>query len=115
MVSQQFLLCICFIGQIINIGAIEVERKGNRPSLAISPPLKLPSEEDLAYLPTPLPSSAANTPVAQQFALPSSDAEANAAGRERRTRKSVNYAEPKLNTFVHLRTKLLAENLICLI
>ena len=102
MVSQQFLLCVCFIGQIINIGAIEVERKGNRPSLAISPPLKLPSE-DIAYLPTPLPSSAANTPVAQHFTLPSSDAEASAAVRERRTRKSVNYAEPKLNTFVHLR------------
>ena len=71
-----------------------------RPTLSISPPLKLASEDNIAYLPTPLPSSAANTPVAQNFTLPPSDGETSAGGRERRTRKSVNYAEPKLNTYV---------------
>ncbi|EJD06135.1 uncharacterized protein FOMMEDRAFT_139387 [Fomitiporia mediterranea MF3/22] len=77
-----------------------------RPALAISPPLKLSSEGDIAYLPTPAPSSAGNTPVAQHFSLPhpppssndTADVGTSGAGRERRTRKSVNYAEPKLNT-----------------
>jgi hypothetical protein len=43
-------------------------------------------------LPTPRTSSPAFDP----------DADAAAGGRERRVRKSVNYAEPKLNTFVVL-------------
>ncbi|KAL5528946.1 hypothetical protein ACEPAG_4920 [Sanghuangporus baumii] len=80
----------------------DTERKedipdGGPPPLVISPPLGLPLENDIDYLPTPLPSSAANTPVAQHFGLPSSDGEAGVGGRERRARKSVNYAEPKLN------------------
>ncbi|THH05322.1 hypothetical protein EW145_g4883 [Phellinidium pouzarii] len=54
-------------------------------------------EEDAAYLPTPAPSSAANTPAPHLVALPPDDGEAGGP-RERRTRKSVNYAEPKLNT-----------------
>ncbi|KAL5511941.1 hypothetical protein ACEPAH_5160 [Sanghuangporus vaninii] len=66
------------------------------PPLVISS-LGLPLEDGVDYLPTPLPSSASNTPVSQHFALPSSDAEAGVGGRERRARKSVNYAEPKLN------------------
>ncbi|KAH8117657.1 hypothetical protein DFH11DRAFT_1038435 [Phellopilus nigrolimitatus] len=56
------------------------------------------AEDEPSYLPTPLPSSAANTPVAKHASLPVDDGEASAGGRERRTRKSVNYAEPKLNT-----------------
>lgn len=55
----------------------------------------------MSYLPTPLPSSVTNTPVTQNFALPSSDGEMNVNGRERRARKSVNYAEPKLNKCVY--------------
>ncbi|KAL5490597.1 hypothetical protein ACEPAI_5431 [Sanghuangporus weigelae] len=79
----------------------DTERKedildGGSPPLVISP-LGLPLEDDIDYLPTPSPSSAANTPVAQHFALLSSDAETGVGGRERRARKSVNYAEPKLN------------------
>ncbi|THH26753.1 hypothetical protein EUX98_g7442 [Antrodiella citrinella] len=46
---------------------------------------------ELQYLPTPRSSS----PVAPPEV---SDSEAATGGRERRTRKSVNYAEPKLNT-----------------
>lgn len=52
--------------------------------------------DDSPYLPTPLPSTA-NTPVSQYPPLPTNGVE-NGAGRERRSRKSVNYAEPKLNT-----------------
>lgn len=72
--------------------------------LNISPQMmSSPAVDEFAYLPTPLPSSVANTPNTQHSTLPSSDAEANAnaASRERRTRKSVNYAEPKLNTYVY--------------
>lgn len=58
-------------------------------------PLPEGSSEDRTYLPTPLPSSAATTPVTNNITLPATDA---ANGRERRMRKSVNYAEPKLNT-----------------
>ncbi|TDL18938.1 hypothetical protein BD410DRAFT_822282 [Rickenella mellea] len=50
-----------------------------------------------AYLPTPLPSSAASTPARPSLSLPPMQTDAE-AGRERRARKSVNYAEPKLNT-----------------
>ncbi|OCB89639.1 hypothetical protein A7U60_g3115 [Sanghuangporus baumii] len=86
----------------ITIIDIKAERKedipdGGLPPLVISPLLGLPLEDDIDYLPTPLPSSASNTPAAQHFTLPSSDAEAGVGGRERRARKSVNYAEPKLN------------------
>jgi hypothetical protein len=45
-----------------------------------------------SHLPTPRNSSPPPIP------LPVADAEASTTGRERRVRKSVNYAEPKLNT-----------------
>lgn len=54
--------------------------------------------EESPYLPTPLPSSVDSTPAVYTVSLPANDADAAAGGRERRTRKSVNYAEPKLNT-----------------
>ena len=47
-----------------------------------------------SHLPTPRNSSPPPIP------LPIADAEASTTGRERRVRKSVNYAEPKLNTCV---------------
>lgn len=61
-----------------------------------------------AYLPTPAPSSVTSTPAGMRDSLvlpPVMGAgagmlEQDAAGRERRARKSVNYAEPKLNTCV---------------
>jgi hypothetical protein len=43
--------------------------------------------------------------------LPIADAEALTTGRERRARKSVNYAEPKLNTcvlFIHYSNPLVS-------
>ncbi|KAH7924075.1 hypothetical protein BV22DRAFT_1035586 [Leucogyrophana mollusca] len=49
----------------------------------------------VSYLPTPRASS---SPVPPPGATSASESEAPAGGRERRTRKSVNYAEPKLNT-----------------
>ena len=48
-----------------------------------------------SHLPTPRNSSPPPIP------LPVADTEASTTGRERRTRKSVNYAEPKLNTYVN--------------
>ena len=60
-----------------------------------------------AYLPTPAPSSTASTPAAMRDALVLppvtgvlDQTGAELGGRERRVRKSINYAEPKLNTCV---------------
>ncbi|KAL1947122.1 hypothetical protein VTO73DRAFT_14083 [Trametes versicolor] len=50
-----------------------------------------PSSKPMSHLPTPRSSS----PLAEP---PQTDSEAAVGGRERRVRKSVNYAEPKLNT-----------------
>lgn len=52
-----------------------------------------PSSKPMSHLPTPRSSS----PLAEP---PQTDSESAAGGRERRVRKSVNYAEPKLNTYV---------------
>jgi len=60
------------------------------------PPSSSPSAfSDPGYLPTPLPSSAATTPV-PTLSLPLSDIDPNAGSRERRARRSVNYTEPSL-------------------
>lgn len=48
-------------------------------------------------------SPAGSTPTSRGSSSPAPDPEGNQNGvgsRERRTRKSVNYAEPKLNTYV---------------
>lgn len=67
------------------------------------------------YLPTPTPTSRTSTPASIRDSLvlpPMAGAPANVAdqselaGRERRTRKSVNYAEPKLNTCVIMTSPL---------
>ncbi|EMD34268.1 hypothetical protein CERSUDRAFT_125461 [Gelatoporia subvermispora B] len=59
------------------------------PSTTPAPPTKA-SELQPAYLPSPRTSS----PLLQDLAVDSE----TAGGRERRVRKSINYAEPKLNT-----------------
>ncbi|CAK5263950.1 unnamed protein product [Mycena citricolor] len=70
-----------------------------RPFLAPSPPSPGPPEPKL--LPVPVmeagPSSARAAPAAE-IEMTEAEAEADNGGRERRARKSVNYAEPKLNT-----------------
>ncbi|KAI5118426.1 hypothetical protein M0805_005510 [Coniferiporia weirii] len=78
---------------------LELPAVGSYVPKSSSPLMSLSAaEEDAAYLPTPAPSSAANTPVVQRAALPAIEGDGGLGGRERRTRKSVNYAEPKLNT-----------------
>ncbi|KAI0344949.1 hypothetical protein BDW22DRAFT_1353770 [Trametopsis cervina] len=59
----------------------------------VTTPAQLPrtTSDQRPSLPTPRSSS----PL---LSIPASDSDPQAAGRERRTRKSVNYAEPKLNT-----------------
>jgi hypothetical protein len=58
------------------------------------PPLSMPGTTPApSYLPTPRNSSPPPIPLPG-----AADAEASMTGREWRVRKSVNYAEPKLNT-----------------
>jgi hypothetical protein len=63
-----------------------------RPPSSTPGPTPAPS-----HLPTPRNSSPPPIP------LPLADSEASTMGRERRVRKSINYAEPKLNTCVSMR------------
>ncbi|EPQ50703.1 hypothetical protein GLOTRDRAFT_141456 [Gloeophyllum trabeum ATCC 11539] len=58
-------------------------------------PTHTPQIRASSHLPTPRPSS---SPPAEEPAPQPQDADAMVTGRERRVRKSVNYAEPKLNT-----------------
>ncbi|KAF7441365.1 hypothetical protein PC9H_001715 [Pleurotus ostreatus] len=69
------------------------------------PPIEPPEDAHQFYLPTPRASSDAPPEEIDDADLPDEalranpeEAEGAAGGRERRTRKSVNYAEPKLNT-----------------
>ena len=62
-----------------------------RAQLSTPGPTRAPS-----HLPTPC------NPSLPPIPLPIADAEASTTGRERRVRKSINYAEPKLNTCVLL-------------
>ena len=67
------------------------------PIVSISP-TSPQVEEVTGYLPTPVPSSRGTSP-APSNSEPQSDFDVlSNASRERRVRKSVNYAEPKLNT-----------------
>lgn len=71
------------------------------------PPIEPPEDTHQFYLPTPRASSDPPPEEMDDADLPDEapranpeEAEGAAGGRERRTRKSVNYAEPKLNTYV---------------
>ncbi|KAG6916416.1 hypothetical protein DXG01_006944 [Tephrocybe rancida] len=56
------------------------------------------------------PTPSAPTSRGSSSPAPPGEGEGSTGGRERRTRKSVNYAEPKLNTFVYFITSLSSAN-----
>ncbi|KAJ7915865.1 hypothetical protein B0H13DRAFT_385474 [Mycena leptocephala] len=69
----------------------------------LTPPRKTKKKARLSASRLPLPARSSTPPFADRdrascASEPGSTAEGEAGGRERRTRKSVNYAEPKLNT-----------------
>ena len=80
-----------------------IDTDSDMPSSALTyastrPPMSTPGTTPApSHLPTPRNSSPPPIPLPGAVAA---DAEASMTGRERRVRKSINYAEPKLNTCV---------------